>query len=307
MAIATTFSCANYSGLLYTKSNKATPFLNSIGPAVVSPSFEFAVNQEYSLGSASQPAISETASLTAPTPVSVTRSQAYNVCQIFHEAVGTSYVHASNMGYMSGINKAGQQPDPQAELDWQIARRMEKIAADINYTFLNGAYSKATSDATVNKTRGILAAITTNSTTPSALSVAAVSAMLQGVFDNGGVVDGMILTMPSAMKVALSNLYASAPGFILPNSRNIGGMSIDQIVTDFGVVGVSIDRHMPANTILAYNPDVCRPVEMIVPDKGNFFYEELSKTGAGTNGQIFGQIGLDYGPEWYHAKLVVTN
>ena len=52
MAIATTFSCANYSGLLYTKSNKATPFLNSIGPAVVSPSFEFAVNQEYSLGNA---------------------------------------------------------------------------------------------------------------------------------------------------------------------------------------------------------------------------------------------------------------
>ena len=30
--------------------------------------------------------------------------------------------------------------------------------------------------------------------------------------------------------------------------------------------------------------------------------EELAKTGAGKTYQIFGQIGLDHGPEWYHGK-----
>ena len=40
-----------------------------------------------------------------------------------------------------------------------------------------------------------------------------------------------------------------------------------------------------------------------VPGKGNFFLEELAKVGAGTKKQIFGQIGLDHGPEWYSAKI----
>lgn len=303
MAVATSFTAPNFSGLLYTKSNRRTPFLNSIGAPEYSPSVEFVLNQEYSLGSAAQPAISETASLTAPTPTTVTRSQATNVCQIFHEAVGSSYAHESNMGTLSGVNKAGQQPNPQEELAWQIARRMEKIAMDINYTFINGAYNKATTDATINKTRGMLAAISTNSETYTTLSRADIVKLLQDVFAQSGIVDGGILLMNAAMKVAVTGLYEGATGFILPASRTVGGAAIDQIVTDFGTVGCQIDQHMPNDTILFYNPDVIHPVEMIVPGKGNFFYEELAKTGAGTTGQIFGQIGLDYGPEWYHGKL----
>ena len=37
--------------------------------------------------------------------------------------------------------------------------------------------------------------------------------------------------------------------------------------------------------------------------KGNFFLEQLAKTGAGETYQIFGQIGLDHGPEWMSAKF----
>lgn len=307
MAVATTFTCPNYSGMLYTKSNRSTPFLNSIGAAVVSRSVEFPVNQEYSLGNAAQPAISETASLTAPTPATVTRSQAYNVCQIFHEAVGTSYAHSSNMGYMSGLNRAGQEPDPQDELDWQIARAMDKIAANINYTFLNGVYNKAATDAQINKTRGIIAAISTNkvyAATAHTLSKAILRNLFKAVFDSNGIVDGTVLFMNAATKIALTALYEdSTSAFILPNSRTVGGANIETLVTDFGSVGVAVDRMMPDENILLANVDVCRPVEMIVPFKGNFFYEELSKTGAGTTGQIFGQIGLDYGPEWFHGLL----
>lgn len=306
MAVATTFTAPNFSGNLYTKSNRRTPFLNSIGERVFSNSVEFAVNQEYDLGDPSQPAISETASLTAPAATTVTRKQAYNVCQIFQETVGSSYAHESNMGKLSGINKAGQQANPQAELAWQIFRRMEKIAADINYTFLNGDYNKAASDSQVNKTRGILAAIETNAETYTTLSRADIVNLLKEVFANGGLVNGGMLLMNAAMKVAITGLYEGATGFILPASRTVGGVAIDELVTDFGTVGCEIDQMVPADTILFYNPDVIRPVEMIVPGKGNFFYEELAKTGAGTTGQIFGQIGLDYGPEWFHAKLTKT-
>jgi hypothetical protein len=40
-----------------------------------------------------------------------------------------------------------------------------------------------------------------------------------------------------------------------------------------------------------------------VPGKGNMFYEELSKTGASEKGQIYGQIGLDHGPEFMHGHI----
>ena len=76
MATATSFTVLNYAGLLYTKSNKRTPILNSIGAPKYTDHVEFPVSLEYSLGSAAQPAISETASLTAPQPTSVTRTQA---------------------------------------------------------------------------------------------------------------------------------------------------------------------------------------------------------------------------------------
>jgi hypothetical protein len=40
-----------------------------------------------------------------------------------------------------------------------------------------------------------------------------------------------------------------------------------------------------------------------VPEKGVLFFEELSKTGASEKGQLFGMLGLDYGPEEYHGKI----
>lgn len=92
----------------------------------------------------------------------VTRSQLTNVTQIFQKSVAISYGKQSNMGTLQGINVAGQQANPMDELAFQVSRRMAKIAQDIEYTFINGKYAKATTDAEANKTRGLLTAITTN-------------------------------------------------------------------------------------------------------------------------------------------------
>ena len=53
-----------------------------------------------------------------------------------------------------------------------------------------------------------------------------------------------------------------------------------------------------------FDPFIMAPVEQLVPGKGNFFTEPLAKTGAGEKKQIFGQMGLDHGPEWYSAKII---
>lgn len=306
MSIATVFNCPSYSGMLYTKSNIKTPFLNSIGKPLFTRSSEFPLNQAYSLGSPSQPSISETASMTAPEETSVARTQDTNVTQIFQRSVGVSYLKLSSVGLMSGVNNEKQTPSPEDELNFQKALAMQGIANDIEYSFLNGQYQKASASSEANKTRGIITACTTNTVANSesaALTKEMLKTLLKSVFNNGGSVDGGILMCDAAQKIAISNLYEGKTGYVAPLSRNIGGMSIDTLVTDFGNVGVITNIAMPSGTILFYNPSVCRPVEQPVPNKGNFFYEPLSKDGAAERGQIYGQIGIDYGPEWFHGVI----
>ena len=60
---------------------------------------------------------------------------------------------------------------------------------------------------------------------------------------------------------------------------------------------------MPTSTLLIADLSVCKPVFLPVPGKGVLFYEELSRTGASEKGHLYGQIGLDYGPEEYHGTI----
>ena len=91
---ATSFGVLNYSGMLFNKGNVRTPLSSIIGSkAKTTNHVEFVTGQEYtSNGNGSQPAISESASLTAPDADVVTRSQKTNVTQIFQESVGISYL-----------------------------------------------------------------------------------------------------------------------------------------------------------------------------------------------------------------------
>ena len=90
---------------------------------------------------------------------------------------------------------------------------------------------------------------------------------------------------------------------MVPAARNINGISLSSVVTPIGVVYLYLGEYLPAGTALLLNLSVLAPVFQPVPGKGNFFLEALAKTGAGEKYQLFGQIGLDHGPEWYHGKF----
>ncbi len=304
----TSFGVLNYSGMLFNKGNTKTPFSTLIGGRrKITNHVEFTTGLEYSTGGGSQPAISESASLIAPNADFITRNQKTNVTQIFHESVYISYGKESNMGTLSGVNIAGQQANPANELDFQIAAKMNKIARDIEYTFIRGAYQKADNDITANKTRGMLTAIDTNiiDLEGKPLRVWDVAELMKLVYESNAPTSGLILWVDP---VSLFQLNADAEqngNTIVPAARNINGISISTLLTPLGEVGVYLGEFLPEGTVMLWNPDAVAPVEQPHPEKGNFFLEELSKVGAGTKYQIFGQLGLDHGPEWYHAK--VTN
>ena len=306
MATAMSFGTPNFSGMLFRKGVEKTPFSTIIGAnRGYTNHVEFVTGQYYNSIQGSQPAISESASLTAPAANVATRSQLTNVTQIFQETVSVSYAKESNMGTMSGVNVAGQTPNPQSELEFQISRAMAKIAQDIEYTFINGAYNKATNDTEINKSRGILTAITTNviNAGGDGMTRKVISKALMAIAAAGGDISNIVVGMP-AIHLAQLDYDANKNGMTaVQRERNINGLQIQTILTPFGAVGVQLMETISVGTAIVFNPTIMRPMEMNVPNKGNFFLEPLAKTGAGDNYQIFGQIGLDHGCEWLSAKI----
>ena len=304
---ATSFGVLNYSGMLFNKGNVRTPLSSIIGSkAKTTNHVEFVTGQEYTAGGdGSQPAISETASLTAPDASVVTREQKTNVTQIFMESVGISYAKQSNMGTLSGINIENQQANPMNELDFQVAAKIQKVNRDIEYTFINGEYNKATKDSEVNKTRGLIPAITSNVTAMGnkPLGLWDIADMMKKIYGANAPTDGLCLWCDATTLFQI-NADAVQNGLtVVPASREINGIALSSVITPLGVVYLYLGECLPAGTALLLNLDVIAPVYQPVPGKGNFFLEQLAKTGAGEKYQLFGQIGLDHGPEWYHGKF----
>lgn len=306
MAIATSFGVLNYSGMLFNKGNTRCPLSSIIGGrAKTTNHVEFVTGQEYTTAGGTQPAISETASLTAPEATVVTRTPNTNVTQIFHESVGISYAKQSNMGTLSGINIASQQANPMNELDFQVAAKMQKVNRDIEFTFVQGEYNKATTDATVNKTRGLTEAIESNviAMASKPLGLWNIADGVKKVYEANAPQDGLVLWCDATTMFQI-NADAVQNGLtVVPAAREINGIKLSSVVTPLGVVYLYLGEFLPKGTALLLNLDVISPVYQPVPGKGNFFLEQLAKTGAGEQYQLFGQIGLDHGPEWYHAKF----
>ena len=301
------YNTLNYSGMLYAKGDEKTPLLTAIGGnRKLTDHVQFTTGQEYDAYVASaQPEITETASLTAPSPDYVTRSQKENVTQIFHKAVAISYAKMSNMGTLSGINVAGQVANPADELDFQVAQAMKRVRQDVEYTLVNGVYQKASNDGEANKTRGLNTAITSSTKAMASKPVGYwdVVDLMTTMDSHGADLDGLVLWCDRKVKLMINASAVENGLTVIPADRTINGIAVDKLETPDGTFYIREGKYLPANTAFLLNLSVLAPVEMNVPGKGNFFLEQLAKTGAGEQYQIFGQLGLDHGPEWMHGKF----
>lgn len=309
--VMTSHNLLNYSGMLFNKGNTRTPFSTTIGGKFRTVNhWSFPVSLYYTTGGGTaQPAITESASLIAPDPGFVTRTQATNVCQIYQKALAISYGKQSSMGQLSGLNIAGQEANPANELDFQVANAMAEIANDIEFTFLNGAHQDGSYDDVAYKTRGITAAITTNTKEAGSAGLGfwLVAELVQAISDANAPTDNLVLTA-RPVHIMQINADASANGLtVVPAAREVNGIKLDVLITPFGSVALQPNPRVAEATAIIYNPAVCAPVFMPVPGKGNFFLESLAKTGAADKYQIYGQCGLDYGAEWYHGKITALD
>lgn len=134
-------------------------------------------------------------------------------------------------------------------------------------------------------------------------SAAHIADMVKKIYGAHAPTDGLCLWC-DAVTMFQINADAVQNGLtVVPAARNINGISLSSVVTPIGVVYLYLGEYLPAGTALLLNLSVLAPVYQPVPGKGNFFLEPLAKVGAGEKYQLFGQIGLDHGPEWFHGKF----
>ena len=309
MAVGTSFNLPNYAGELFTASPKKTPFLSMIGGlsgGKTSDSFEFVTGQEYSLPEAGQPEISENQSLTAPTPSHIAREQKTNTCQIFHESIDLSYAKMSQGGKLEGLNLAGQSANPKTEEDWQIEQKLAKMATDVEYTFINGVYQKATSADVAPKTRGMFELckdVTSVDAQSATLSKSLLDAFYLELVKNGAAWDNMTMFVGATLKQQVTNIYADQFNAQMNMGEKKAGMNVVTIETDFGLINIVLNIFIPDGSILVADIAHIAPVFCPVPGKGVLFVEELAKTGADNKKQLYGQIGLDHGMAWMHGSI----
>jgi hypothetical protein len=134
-----------------------------------------------------------------------------------------------------------------------------------------------------------------------------VNSLLQSAYDNGGISDQGTATLfvPSGQKLAITKAYAAAYGKADPlaGTRNVGGVAVNTVVTDFGTLNIVIDRALPADAVSVVSLEQIQPVFLNVEGKGVLFEEELAKTGSSDKTQLYGEIGLAYGNEASHAVM----
>ena len=307
--VGTSWNLPNYAGELFTASPKKTPLLSMIGGLTggkTSDSFEFVCGQEYELPKASQPDISERASLTAPEPKHIDRTQKTNTCQIYHESIDLSYAKLSQKGKLSGLNLGGQSANPANEEDWQVQQKLSKIATDVEYTFINGVYQQSTGDDVAARTRGLFALcedVTSIDAQEATLSKALLDAFYLELVNNGALWDNMTMLVGATLKQQVTNIYADQFRAQMNMGERKAGMNIVTIETDFGLINIVFDMFVPAGSILCADIAHISPVFCPVPGKGVLFKEDLAKTGADNKKQIYGQIGLDHGLAFMHGAM----
>lgn len=134
-----------------------------------------------------------------------------------------------------------------------------------------------------------------------------INTVAQAIFDAGGLSEGASATMfvSSTQKAKLTAVYAALYGKAntYAGTRDVAGLNLQTLQTDFGLLNVVIERALPPDAIAFASMEQIAPVFLNIPGKGVLFEEDLAKVGSSIDSQIYGEIGLSYGNPNAHGLI----
>lgn len=315
--MGTSYSLPNYVGELFAVSPEDTPFLSAIGGLTggrPAESTHFTWSG-YDLRDASATR-QRLEGADAPEAEARARFSVMNVAEIHQETVATSYTKMAATGQFGDIGAAHPNVDGVSganavtdEHGWQVTQALKQVARDVEASFVRGTFNDPATNSTDDgprRTRGLLDAIASNAVDAGgeALSGDMVLDLMQSVWESGGIgeTETATLMVGAAQKRRLTRIFITERGF-QEQTRNVGGVSVQTIETDFGRVNVMLNRYMPSDALAVVSLEQCAPRFLNVPGRGFLFQESLARSGAAERTQIYGEIGLEYGNEKAHGKI----
>lgn len=326
-----TFENPNFLGELFNISPRETPFSTLIGgingaQGLVAKDYAWQLEADEGDANGAPTGISEGQD---PTYSSVGRGEVMNTTQIFQYGINITYTKmaatqqlgpqaaATRTEMVGGVHPAaGMNSAVTNELAHQTMLKLARMKKDVEKAFLSGTFQRPLTAAedgvngaggTERQLQGIIG------------GVAAANAALGGTADLGADLEGAFLQLFDTAAAPLDENYVimvtptdkvkftkayAARGLLLPaRGLNTAGVVGEELVTDFGQFPIVINRWMPADTVLIVNLSVCKPKVLPIPGKGSVFTEELAHTGAALNFQLYGELGLEYGPPTWHATV----
>lgn len=309
-----TFDLPNFVGELFQVTPADTPLLSAIGGLTGGRPADATLFQwsafDLRAGSSTRQALE---GANAPTAEARVRSNVTNVVEIHHEAVDISYTKQAATGQYNstgsnhpgsvGIGGSNAVTD---EYAWQVTQALKSIAMDVELSFISGTFNNPATNASARRTRGILEAITTNVVDGAGLPLTEdmILDLMQEVWTSGGIMESETATLMcnAYQKRALTQIFITEKNY-QELSRNVAGVRVTTIETDFGTVNIMLNRHFPVDDIAVLSLDELAPRFLPIPGKGFLFEEPLAKIGASERSQIYGEIGLEYGLEQHHGKI----
>lgn len=256
--MGTTFNLPNYHGELFAITPSDTPLLSAIGGLtgggmVTDVEAEW---QTYDLRDPSQRTRTEGA--TAPTAEERVRANIRNVVQIHQEKVSVSYTkQAAVGGYVSPgaapfRSGSGAENPVVNELDWQTVQAIKTVALDVNWSFINGIYANPSTNATARKTRGLIAACTSNVTNNATKTISDASSATDTItathsFSNG---DKVVFTDTGDA----SNIVAGRVYYVVNVATTVSfkvALTAGGTAITLGTSSANLDLHQPWATTLA--------------------------------------------------------
>ena len=328
----TTFDRPNFVGPLYQVTPTDTPLVTMLGGerGGVATQNKLFTWQTDDLEAPSSTGLVEGAN---PAYAARTREEVSNVVQIVYRGVELTYSALGNLGLLDtaagGSNATavlGENPVSN-EMVRQLQHKLIEIKRSMEIAFLNGTFVDPATNAAARQTRGIITATTTNAialdagaaapadiagdrvtggtndaTLGTPLGMTYIDNLLKDMFDNGAMLVQPVIFVNSFQKIKISEAYTLV-GSLNIRSSTVGGMSVDTIITEQGELPIVLNRHMAAGVLAIIDLFYCMPRWYEVPGKGFLFLEEKPSDGGAVRNAIYGEYGIEYGPEIMHGKI----
>lgn len=214
-----------------------------------------------------------------------TRAEMNNVCEIFKKAVSIS--GTANASEITGV------PDLFSE---EVNDRLTEMKINVEKKLINGVKDDG-SVSGIRKMQGILNFALPEQTVQaaSAITVENFKATVKKLWDAGLSTAEYIGMCNADMKEVIDSFYIGDYNYVA--QEKMFGLVVEYIRTNYGTVALVLNRHMPTNKLVVFNPAFFRVTYLRKP-----FFEMLAKTGDSIKGQVITEATL----KCYNRKAIAV-